>query len=158
MTDARAGSWPPPCRVAAPRGAADDEVARLHDAALELLAARGAPVGGETALALLAAAGASVDRQRPGPAARRALVRRAGRSAPASFVLPGRVADRDVTIGGGRGGLMAATAAAPDVAAAALLADALPEVAVVGLPARRARRARRRGRGDAPSRCSSAAP
>jgi trimethylamine--corrinoid protein Co-methyltransferase len=32
---------------------------------------------------------------------------------------------------------MAATAAAPDVVAAALLADALPEVAVVGLPARR---------------------
>ncbi len=32
---------------------------------------------------------------------------------------------------------MAATAAAPDVAAAALLADALPEVAVVGLPTRR---------------------
>ncbi len=66
-----------------------------------------------------------------------ALVRRAVAGAPSSFVLPGRVADRDVTIGGGRGGLMAATAAAPDVAAAALLADALPEVAVVGLPARR---------------------
>jgi trimethylamine--corrinoid protein Co-methyltransferase len=32
---------------------------------------------------------------------------------------------------------MAATAAAPDVGAAALLADALPEVAVIGLPTRR---------------------
>jgi trimethylamine--corrinoid protein Co-methyltransferase len=64
-------------------------------------------------------------------------VRAAIAQAPASFVLPGRVAERDVTIGGGCGGLMAATAAAPDVAAAALLADALPEVAVVGLPTRR---------------------
>ena len=113
------------------------EVARLHEAALELLATRGAPLGGETTLALLAAAGASAD-----PAAGRVrlpaeLVRRALATAPASFVLPGRTADRDVTVGGGRGGLMAATAAAPDMAAAALLADALPEVAVVGVPTRR---------------------
>ena len=65
------------------------------------------------------------------------LVRAAVALAPASFVMSGRVAERDVTIGGGPGGLMAATAAAPDVAAAALLADALPEVAVIGLPTRR---------------------
>ena len=95
------------------------------------------PVAGETALELLTEAGASVDRTTGRVRLPVALVARAVAAAPASFVLPGRVADRDVTIGGGRGGLMAATAAAPDVAAAALLADALPEVAVVGLPARR---------------------
>jgi len=113
------------------------EVARLHEAALELLATRGAPLGGKTTLALFAAAGASAD-----PAGGRVLmpaelVRRLLASSPASFVLPGRTADRDVTVGGGRGGLMAATAAAPDVGAAALLADALPEVAAVGVPTRR---------------------
>ncbi len=114
-----------------------DEIGRLHEAALELLASRGVPVAGEAALALLAEAGASVDRGAGRVRLPASLVRRAVADAPASFVLPGRVADRDVTIGGGRGGLMAATAAAPDVAAAALLADALPEVAVVGLPTRR---------------------
>ena len=64
-------------------------------------------------------------------------MRRALATAPASFVLPGRTADRDAVLGGGRGGLLAALAAAPDIAAAALLADALPEVAAVGLPTRR---------------------
>ena len=113
------------------------EVVRLHEAALELLATRGAPLGGEATLALLAAAGAGAD-----PATGRLrlpveLVRRGLATAPASFVLPGRTADRDMTVGGGRGGLMAATAAAPDMAAAALLADALPEVAAVGVPTRR---------------------
>ncbi len=113
------------------------EVARLHEAALELLATRGAPLGGEATLALLTTAGATAD-----PATSRVrlpaeLVRELLATAPASFVLPGRSADRDVTVGGGLGGLMAATAAAPDMAAAALLADALPEVAVVGVPTRR---------------------
>jgi trimethylamine--corrinoid protein Co-methyltransferase len=113
------------------------ELARLHEAALEALASRGVALAGETARTLFAAAGATLE-----PATGRLLlpvelVRAAVARAPASFVLPGRVPECDVTIGGGPGGLMAATAAAPDVAAAALLADALPEVAVIGLPARR---------------------
>jgi trimethylamine---corrinoid protein Co-methyltransferase len=126
-------------RPAAPRHRplAAAELVRLHEAALEALASRGVALAGETARALFTAAGATIE-----PASGRLLlpaelVRAAVAQAPASFVLPGRVPECDVTIGGGPGGLMAATAAAPDVGAAALLADALPEVAVVGLPARR---------------------
>lgn len=137
MTDPVAGATVSPAAALHHASLADDEVGRLHDAALELLASRGVQVDGEIALGLLRAAGASVESSTGRVRLPAALVARALASAPASFVLPGRVADRDVTIGGGRGGLMAATAAAPDVAAAALLADALPEVAVVGLPARR---------------------
>ena len=108
----------------------------LHDAALELLSSRGVPVAGETALALLEGAGATADRAAGRVRLPAELVREAAGRAPASFVLPGRTPDRDATVGGG-GGRMAATAAAPDVGAAALLADALPEVAVVGVPTRR---------------------
>lgn len=114
-----------------------DEVAHLHEAALELLASRGVPVAGAVARELLVAAGAGADAATDRLRLPEALVRRALATAPASFVLPGRAADRDVVVGGGRGGLLAALAAAPDVAAAALLADALPEVAAVGLPTRR---------------------
>jgi len=113
------------------------ELVRLHEAALEALASRGVALAGETARTLFTAVGATLE-----PASGRLLlpaelVRAAVAQAPASFVLPGRVPECDVTIGGGQGGLMAALSAAPDVAAAALLADALPEVAVIGLPARR---------------------
>jgi trimethylamine---corrinoid protein Co-methyltransferase len=114
-----------------------DEVARLHEAALELLAARGLPVAGATARALFEAAGASSDGATGRIRLPADLVRRALTTAPASFVLPGRTADRDAVLGGRRGGLLAALAAAPDIAAAALLADALSEVAAVGLPTRR---------------------
>jgi trimethylamine--corrinoid protein Co-methyltransferase len=138
-TGAPAPPRPAASRPVAPRHRplAAAELARLHEAALEALASRGVALAGETARTLFAAAGATLE-----PATGRLLlpvelVRAAVARAPASFVLPGRVPERDVTIGGGPGGLMAATAAAPDVAAAALLADALPEVAVIGLPARR---------------------
>ena len=126
-------------RTAAPRHRplAPADLTRLHEAALETLASRGVTLAGETAPALFLKAGARSD-----PASGRLLlpvelVRAAVAQAPASFVLPGRVVEHDVLVGGGPGGLMAATAAAPDVAAAALLADALPEVAVIGLPTRR---------------------
>jgi trimethylamine--corrinoid protein Co-methyltransferase len=135
---------PAPPRPATPRPAtprhrplAAAELVRLHEAALEALASRGVALAGATARTLFTAAGATIE-----PASGRLLlpaelVRAAVAQAPASFVLPGRVPECDVTIGGGPGGLMAATAAAPDVGAAALLADALPEVAVIGLPTRR---------------------
>jgi trimethylamine--corrinoid protein Co-methyltransferase len=130
---------PAPPRPATPRHRplAAAELVRLHEAALEALASRGVALAGATARTLFTAAGATIE-----PASGRLLlpaelVRAAVAQAPASFVLPGRVPECDVTIGGGPGGLMAATAAAPDVGAAALLADALPEVAVIGLPTRR---------------------
>ena len=97
MTDPVAGATDSPAAALHHASLPDDEVGRLHDAALELLASRGVQVDGEIALGLLRAAGASVE------------------SSTGRVRLP----------------------AAPDVAAAALLADALPEVAVVGLPARR---------------------
>ncbi len=140
-TDAGPPAPPRPAasRPAAPRHRplAAAELARLHEAALEALASRGVALAGETARTLFTAAGATIE-----PASGRLLlpaelVRAAVAQAPASFVLPGRVPECDVTIGGDPGGLMAATAAAPDVGAAALLADALPEVAVIGLPTRR---------------------
>jgi trimethylamine--corrinoid protein Co-methyltransferase len=150
MTAAGPAAGPPAApRPAAPRPAASRpaaprhrplaaaELVRLHEAALEALASRGVALAGETARTLFTAAGATIE-----PASGRLLlpaevVRAAVAQAPASFVLPGRVPECDVTIGGGPGGLMAATAAAPDVGAAALLADALPEVAVIALPTRR---------------------
>ena len=123
-------------RPAAPRHRplAPGELTRLHEAALEALASRGVTLAGESARALFLAAGAQTDPVNGRLLLPVELVRAAVAQAPDSFVLPGRVAERDVTIGGGSGGLMAATAAAPDVGAAALLADALPEVAVIGLP------------------------
>jgi trimethylamine--corrinoid protein Co-methyltransferase len=108
----------------------DEDVARVHAAALELLGAEGA-----------AAEAAAL-------------------SAPASFVLAGRVPEHDVTLGGGfvwlaAGAATAGAAGVPervrrlaggdsvpataaDLDAAVRLADALPEVAVVGGPPLRA--------------------
>ncbi len=118
------------------RPLAEHDAARLHDRALTVLAGDGVPIAGELALRLLDEAGARVDR-----AAGRAwlpaeLVGGAVAKAPATFVLSGRAPGNDVLVGGGPGGLLAAMAAAPDLGAACLLADALPEVAAVGLPDR----------------------
>jgi trimethylamine--corrinoid protein Co-methyltransferase len=103
MTDGAAASATPAVALChAPLPAA--EIARLHAAALELLARRGVPVAGEVALALLRGAGAEVDSGSGRVRLPAALVGRALAGAPASFVLPGRVAERDVTVGGGPGG------------------------------------------------------
>jgi len=118
-----------PARLAL-RVLCDDDVARLHAAALELLGAEGA-----------AAEAAAL-------------------SAPSRFVLAGRVPEHDVTVGDGRVWLAAGVATAgpegipprvrplaggdpvqatvADVDAACRLADALPEVAVVAGPPVRA--------------------
>jgi trimethylamine--corrinoid protein Co-methyltransferase len=113
------------------------DVADLHEAALAALATGGVPVAGETALALLGEAGAEVDRAAGRVRLPVGLVRGAVARAPAAFLLPGRAPGRGARFGGGPGGLLAAMAAASDIAAACRLADALPEVAAVGLPTRR---------------------
>ena len=110
------------------------DVDRVHEAALAALEARGVPVAGVRALETLERAGARVDRAAGRVWLSPALVRGAVAKAPASFVLPGRTADRDARFGGGPGGLLAAMAAAPDLREACTLADALPEVAAIGLP------------------------
>ncbi|MGD0998639.1 MAG: trimethylamine methyltransferase family protein, partial [Thermoleophilia bacterium] len=102
MTERAAGSTVTPAASLRHAPLTADEVGRLHGAALELLASRGVAVAGETALELLTEAGASVERTTGRVRLPVALVARAVAAAPASFVLPGRVADRDVTIGGGR--------------------------------------------------------
>jgi len=106
---------PATSRPAAPRHRplAAAELARLHEAALEALASRGVALAGETARTLFTAAGATIE-----PASGRLLlpaelVRAAVAQAPASFVLPGRVPECDVTIGGGPGGGVGRPAGGP---------------------------------------------
>jgi len=113
------------------------DVGRVHEAALAALEVRGVPVAGEMALAVLEQAGGRVDRAAGRAWLSAELVRGAIAKAPASFVVAGRTPDRDARFGGGPGGLLAATAAATDIAATCTLADALPEVVAVGLPTRR---------------------
>ncbi len=115
----------------------EQEARRAHEVALAALARGGVRVGGERALDVLAGAGAAVDRAAGSARLPEALVSGAVAQAPATFTLAGRAPGHDVTLGVGPAGLVAATAAADDVAAAARLADALPEVAAIGLPTRR---------------------
>ena len=61
MTDPVAGATDSPAAALHHASLPDDEVGRIHDAALELLASRGVQVDGEIALGLLRAAGASVE-------------------------------------------------------------------------------------------------